>query len=87
MAEPIPSQHCPLCGKEVGYATSVFGPRQVKPGDISICGHCAGVTVLDDSLMQREATDQNLRELSTETLVQILRARDGLLAMQRAGRN
>ncbi len=76
--QPIQSQKCPTCGKEINRVSAIKEPVIANPGDISICLYCATVNILDESMIQQTATENDLRKLDDETLQQIWDARQAI---------
>lgn len=53
----VPDCPCPGCGEFLGGA---MGPQQPKPGDYSVCAHCALILRFKEDLTLRAATDEEL---------------------------
>ena len=51
-----PDAKCPGCFAETGYATSVEGAFEPRPGDLTICAECHAALAFDDNMRLRTAT-------------------------------
>jgi hypothetical protein len=80
VSESIQMQRCLACGAEVDRASVMKGNRLSQPGDISICFYCTAVFFLDERLMQRLATDEELGNLDTETMDAIIKTQRAIRA-------
>ncbi len=56
---------CPHCGYEVDRTVSVNERRVTEPtpGAVNICPQCTKISLFDDMLMLREATEEEMEEL------------------------
>ena len=56
---------CPWCGYTLDAATAPREPNSKRPapGDVSVCFSCAAVSLYDDQLAVRRATDAELAEV------------------------
>jgi hypothetical protein len=61
---PVPESSCPWCGHEMTHAGDPSGMGSPKPGDISICAHCAGFLQL--------GTDLSVKKLEPSTEVHLM---------------
>lgn len=83
-ADDLPSVHdtpasaCPACGTPRDCAVGDTAPR---PGDLSICSHCAAVNTFDPELRLRPTTESELAALSFEQRAVIARMRVELCAL------
>jgi hypothetical protein len=57
----VPKTACPACGHAINRAAAVGSP---KPGDISVCLYCSGVSVVLEGGNLRQATKQDIDGLN-----------------------
>lgn len=53
----MPTCKCPTCGHVLDAATGDDGPQ---PGDLSVCAHCTGLSVVTDQLALRQMTQAEI---------------------------
>ena len=79
----VPLQSCPVCRHMLDAATSVSGTHthMPKPGDATVCLHCATALRFNGELQVRVLTDEDLEEADGGTLEELARVK--LAAVQR----
>lgn len=75
MTEPVMHFHridstCPFCGIEFGWAACGATARHPKPGDLSVCLHCA--TAIRYGTPNTVIENEDLRKLPTHKLSELL---------------
>ena len=66
---------CPVCGTPLPLASAIQGDHEPKPGDLSLCIHCAAYLEMDDDLNLKVFPTEQLLELPDETRMLLTRAR------------
>lgn len=66
------NQHgaCPHCGRRQDAGTNMTGDVAPKPGDVSICIRCAGVSVFELGGERRLPTDEEVAEFAADDELQ-----------------
>jgi hypothetical protein len=60
----LPEQRCSRCGYRMDATTSAFGEHKPKPGDVSLCMACGGVSVFTETLHMRAPTPEELDNIN-----------------------
>lgn len=83
ISEHLPGEpRCPACGMLIDGAMSVaLDGASPKPGDATICSHCASLLVFGDDRHPRFPSDAELTEVAL--LPEVQRARSVVLAVIR----
>lgn len=74
----IPESACLHCGKVMNSATCVTDNSRPNPGDATICLHCGHLMFFSDTLVLRNPTDTEIKEIAADPILlmaQRLRAR------------
>lgn len=81
---PLPESRCWRCTNKLDDATSTDSP-EAKPhaGAFSVCFYCAAISVFDDDLRLRRATDAEIDGLTSDEARELERARRVVVAMIR----
>lgn len=64
----IPPSPCPDCGKMQDGAYAPDHEALPKPGDISVCISCYGVSIFGDDMMRRLPTEADIEEMPLDDL-------------------
>lgn len=66
---------CPVCDHQLPLAAGIDHNRAPKPGDVTLCIHCAAYLEFDADLNLKVFPDEQLLDLPDETRLLLTRAR------------
>lgn len=66
-SNPLPSSRCPNCRSVSDCASPMFSKQvhRPRPGDFSLCAHCATLLVFDENLKLREPTEKETASIES----------------------
>lgn len=69
------SDRCPVCGATLNAASGIEHEETPRPGDATVCVHCAAILLFDDDLRLRKPTKaERPRLIMDRTLLATIRA-------------